>query len=45
MIPTDKILDVEKLTSKSRALKMVLKAPSKIAVNRKDLAHNWDEAF
>ena len=24
---------------------MVLKAPTKTTVNRKDLAHNWDEAF
>ena len=45
MIPTDKILDVQKLTTKSKPLKMVLKAPTKTTVNRKDLAHNWDEAF
>ncbi len=44
-IPADKLLDVQKLKSKSRPLKMVLKPPTKSTVNRKDLAQNWDEAF
>ncbi len=44
-IPKEKVLDLEKLKSKSKPLKAVLKVPAKVNIVRKDLAANWDEAF
>lgn len=44
-LPKDKLLDLEKLKTKSKPLKSVLKIPTKMPVVRKDLAANWDECF
>jgi hypothetical protein len=45
-VPKDKMIDLDKLKLKTKPLKSVLKVPSKVsAVNRKDLAPNWDELF
>lgn len=44
-VPKDKLVDMEKLKSKSKPLKSSLKIPSKAVVNRKDLPSNWDEIF
>jgi hypothetical protein len=44
-VPADRLVDLEKYKHKSKPLKTVLKIPSKIAINRKDLAPNWDETF
>ncbi len=41
-VPTDKLVDMEKLKPKSKPLKNVLKVPTKTSVNRKDLAADWD---
>jgi hypothetical protein len=41
-VPKEKLLDLEKLKSKSKPLKMALKIPAKVTLNRKDLAPNWD---
>lgn len=44
-IPQDRLINLEKLKAKTKPLKGVLKTPSKVSINRKDLASNWDEAF
>ena len=44
-IPQDRLINLEKLKTKTKPLKAVLKIPSKVSINRKDLAANWDEAF
>lgn len=44
-VPKDKLIDLDKLKLKTRPLKSVLKIPTKISINRKDLASNWDDTF
>ena len=44
-VPREKLIDLDKLKQKTKPLKSVLKAPSKIVIKRKDLAPNWDELF
>jgi|JI9StandDraft_1071089.scaffolds.fasta_scaffold39162_5 hypothetical protein len=44
-VPKDKLIDLDKLKLKTRPVKSVLKIPTKSAINRKDLAPNWDEVF
>jgi hypothetical protein len=41
-VPKEKLLDIEKLKSKAKPLKMALKIPTKVAITRTDLAPNWD---
>lgn len=45
MVPPEKLVDLEKLKSKSKPLKSALKIPTKTVVNRKDLPADWDEVF
>ena len=45
MVPKDKFVDVQKDKGSAKPLSKVLKVPSKVPPNRKDLASNWDEAF
>jgi hypothetical protein len=45
LVPHEKLVDIEKLKSKSKPLKHALKIPTKTNVNRKDLPANWDEVF
>jgi len=45
LVPQEKLVDIEKLKSKSKPLKHALKIPTKTTVNRKDLPANWDEVF
>jgi len=44
-IPKEKLMDLEKLKTKAKSLKSVLKIPTKINIARKDLPVNWDETF
>lgn len=44
-VPRDRLVDLDKLKQKTKPLKSVLKIPTKVIVNRKDLAPNWDETF
>lgn len=44
-VPQDRLINLEKLKLKTKPLNSVLKSPSKLSINRKDLAANWDEAF
>jgi len=44
-LAADKLVDLEKLKPKSKPLKLALKIPAKIPINRRDLSPNWDESF
>lgn len=41
-VPKDKLIDLEKLKLKTKPLKSVLKAPTKVMIKRKDLSPSWD---
>lgn len=45
VVPADKLVDLEKLKSKAKPLKTVLKAPPKVQIARKDLKPDWDAEF
>jgi hypothetical protein len=44
-VPQNKLIDLEKLKSKSKPIKDMLKMPTRASIKRKDLDQNWDQAF
>lgn len=42
LVPPEKLVDLERLKTKSKPLKFALKIPTKTTVNRKDLPVDWD---